>query len=471
MDRYFDVIMLVIMVPTLLIMFFYEYPLKWQERKLIFGVRNREEFKEAKASAAIDKIVRSTRKTVLILMAVSLLMMGLIMLIPDEMIRMALWVVFVLADIFIISVPFMRSNREMKSLKKEIGIRSASGTTYADLKGAGSVRALKLTKLIIPNVVTALLFTVSQLFDLGVIKLPVYDPNGSFLLTAMTGTFLFIGIIMIPIAIMMDNIRNEVISSDSDTNMNYNRAKKKVYADMFVSMTWANTIVVILYTVLLFFVHSDIVVIIQMMVYMFLLMGGVALLAKRSLAIDRRYRKETTIDADDDDKWILGSFYYNPDDRRLNVAKRMGIGGTINMAHPAGKVISVISALVLVSALCMVIFLGTLGRSSMKVSIENDTLVCNQVIDHYKIPVSQISDPELCEMGSGFSLSRQVGIGMDPIFIGTFVVNGEKNCKVFLNVESDSYVRFESDGNVYCISGNSGQETEEIFAQIKALVG
>ena len=60
---------------------------------------------------------------------------------------------------------------------------------------------------------------------------------------------------------------------------------------------------------------------------------------------------------------------------------------------------------------------------------------------------------------------------MDPIFIGTFVVNGEKNCKVFLNVESDSYVRFESDGNVYCISGNSGQETEAIFAQIKALVG
>ena len=363
MDRYFDVIMLVIMVPTLLIMFFYEYPLKWQERKLIFGVRNREEFKEAKASAAIDKIVRSTRKTVLILMAVSLLMMGLIMLIPDEMIRMALWVVFVLADIFIISVPFMRSNREMKSLKKEIGIRSAAGTTYADLKGAGSVRALKLSRLIIPNVVTALLFAVSQLFDLGVIKLPVYDPNGSFLLTAMTGTFLFIGIIMIPIAIMMDNIRNEVISSDSDTNMNYNRAKKKTWADLMVSMSWANALFLTGYSILLMFVNSEIVMLGGVLVYTVIIMIIVAIGAVNQKSIEKRYARDTNLELlDDDDYWVFGMFYNNPNDTRLNVEKRFGYGGTINIAHPAGKVILAVIILLLIGTIIFVAWCAATGQ-------------------------------------------------------------------------------------------------------------
>ena len=38
MDKYLDIIFVVIMIPTLLIMFFYEYPAKWNERKFIFGV-------------------------------------------------------------------------------------------------------------------------------------------------------------------------------------------------------------------------------------------------------------------------------------------------------------------------------------------------------------------------------------------------------------------------------------------------
>ena len=44
-NHMFDLMMLAIMVPTALIMFLYEYPKKWKERKFIFGVRNREEFK------------------------------------------------------------------------------------------------------------------------------------------------------------------------------------------------------------------------------------------------------------------------------------------------------------------------------------------------------------------------------------------------------------------------------------------
>ena len=131
MDLSMDIVLLIIMVPTLLIMFFYEYPSKWSERKFIFGVRNREEFKEEKAVLEIDKIVSKTRKQAIGFMICSFALMGLIMLIPDEMIRMTVWVFFIIADLFIFSIPFMRSNREMKTLKRELGIGS-SGTIYLE---------------------------------------------------------------------------------------------------------------------------------------------------------------------------------------------------------------------------------------------------------------------------------------------------------------------------------------------------
>ena len=470
MDYFADITLLILMAAALLIMFFYDYPARWQDRKLIFGVRNRDEFKEEKASSAVSRIVSETRKQALIILIISFILMGLIFLIPDVTVRITIWVVFIIMDLVLITVPFMRSNREMKSLKREIGIKSEQGTTYTDLKAAGSVSALNITALIIPDLITLLAFITALLYDLGVITLPglIQDTEqaGSFALTSMTATFLFIGLMLIPIAIMMDRTRNEVISSDSDMNHNYNRAKKKVFADMFVFMSWANAIVAVLYAVLLFFIRSDVVLIIQMMVYVILIVAGLAMLVRKSLAVDRHYRKETTIAVDDDDHWILGSFYYNPDDRRLNVTKRMGIGGTINIGHPAGKVIMIVTALFLIIAIVFVISISAFAKSGMKVSVGSDTLVCNQVIDYYKIPLADISEAEICEMNTGFHLTRQVGIGMPPVFIGTFIVNGENNCNIFLNMGSDSCIRFKSGGITYYISGNSSSETAEIFEKM-----
>lgn len=41
--------------------------------------------------------------------------------------------------------------------------------------------------------------------------------------------------------------------------------------------------------------------------------------------------------ADDDEYWLNGSTYYNPNDRTIIVAKRAGIGTTVNLATRAGK--------------------------------------------------------------------------------------------------------------------------------------
>ena len=37
---------------------------------------------------------------------------------------------------------------------------------------------------------------------------------------------------------------------------------------------------------------------------------------------------------DDDRHWRAGQFYFNRDDRRILVPKRLGFGRTLNFAHP-----------------------------------------------------------------------------------------------------------------------------------------
>jgi hypothetical protein len=57
----------------------------------------------------------------------------------------------------------------------------------------------------------------------------------------MMAAFLIIGLMLIPVGLLFDKMRNEVISDDSDINANYNRAKKKNWADTNSFMVWINT--------------------------------------------------------------------------------------------------------------------------------------------------------------------------------------------------------------------------------------
>lgn len=63
-----------------------------------------------------------------------------------------------------------------------------------------------------------------------------------------------------------------------------------------------------------------------------------------------RVRKPSGPIFDDDAKWVLGMFYFNPSDPSLFVEKRSGIGYTINFARPAAWAILFLIAAIVVSS-------------------------------------------------------------------------------------------------------------------------
>jgi uncharacterized membrane protein len=63
------------------------------------------------------------------------------------------------------------------------------------------------------------------------------------------------------------------------------------------------------------------------------------------------------VNRDDDRYWILGQFYYNPDDPALFLEKRFGIGWTMNFARPLAWVL-LLAPLLLVAVIILLVELG-----------------------------------------------------------------------------------------------------------------
>lgn len=76
-----------------------------------------------------------------------------------------------------------------------------------------------------------------------------------------------------------------------------------------------------------------------------------------------KYRKNnsshTTYSPENEDRhWIWGSLYYNPNDPSLFVEKRYGIGWTINLGTLTGKIIMIITVLIIIGSIFLPLFLS-----------------------------------------------------------------------------------------------------------------
>ncbi|MBP3234672.1 MAG: hypothetical protein J6M65_09650, partial [Eubacterium sp.] len=438
MEIIFNIVMMIIMLPSILFIYIYEYPKKWKDKKYIYGVRNRTEFKEEIIAERVDEISSQCRKKANIYLVISIILMVGFCFIPDFTVRLIVWTVFIFIDFVLMFAPFTKGNSELKSLKRELGLNFEKGVVYTDLKSVGAVHALKKSSIIIPNIIAAVFFLVALLNDIGVVKLVGLFPGQSVyqarLMTGMAGALLFISIMLIPIAFMMDGIRNEVISEDSDININYNRAKKKNMADFIVLFTWINTAVIIVMMITMSIWDNQILYLSIFAVYMLGIMTGGFFFFRRQRLIEKRYKKETSVEIDDDDNWILGQIYYNPEDKRLSIDKRVGVGTTVNMAHPVGKLIGVLSILLVIFVFMGIIYIGILSQTPMEVRVEDGNVICHQMKDDYAISMSDIEDISLGSDSSSLKLRKESGYDMEPKYKGKYSIDDESGCISFLDL-------------------------------------
>ena len=128
----FGLIMFICIVPCMIITFIQIFPKNWQSRNLIFGVKNREEYKTGEAKETVEKIYAKHRGAALKILIVCCVIACLLLLPKRMMLMTTIWTSFVFMALGALMVPLFLGNKEMKDLKRRLGLSGETNVTYVE---------------------------------------------------------------------------------------------------------------------------------------------------------------------------------------------------------------------------------------------------------------------------------------------------------------------------------------------------
>lgn len=414
--------------------------------------------KEQMGTPEIQQIIKEYYKQMKWAFIVLMLLPIPMLFIPWFSIYLTLWCVWLIAGIFAFMIPFANANSKIKALKLEKGWKKdGEGQMTVEIKSAGKVRRVKWYQFAAPCILSAAAF---------VWALVRYHGEKLEALSIAIGSLAFITLLFYGMAVCMDRQKTQVISTDSDVNLNYARAKKNMWKNLWMACAWVNTA----YTVSMLFMldRSFRISRLFMGATIAYILATVVLLfwaIKKKKKIDMVYQEQMDVlPEDDDDNWLWGMLYYNPKDKHSMVEKRVGIGTTMNMAAPAGKAMGVFAGLALLSLPIICIWVILLEFTPIQLSVTGGRLIASQLHEDYSIPVSIMDNITLVEELPKWS--KVNGTGMDKLEKGTFRIAEVGGCEVFLNPENNVFIRFEAAGTTYYMSGYDDEETREVYEEL-----
>lgn len=380
--------------------------------------------------------------------------------VPYMSISVTFWMVWCFAAIFALQVPFARANRAVRAWKAEHGYGGErERRILVETRELDTVRSFRWTACIAPSLISLGAAGFAAVWEFG-------RPD-SLALNIIAFTFALITPLFGGCGIWMDRQRQKVISSDSQVNLNYNRARRTLWKKYWLFTLWINTALTIAFC-LTVVVSLDLgmrTLLWGSIGYVVLLLAGTAELMRRMVKLDSAYQDKMDLagTADDDDCWLWGMIYYNPRDRKIVVEKRVGVGTTINMATPAGKVMGIFLAAVLLGVLLICVWTIRLEFTPIRLTIQGNTLTAEQLREDYAIPLENIEEVTLVQELP--DMTRTNGTAMGNLSKGRYRIRetGE-SCRVFLDPRNTVFLCFRADGVLYYMSAATDQETLALYA-------
>lgn len=420
-----------------------------------FAVHMKKEWLETDAVKEVQKTyLVQLKRTVGILATIPFVSL----LLPTVSIPFTICMVWSVAVCLVPFVPLVRANQRLKQWKRENGfICTEKHVTYTEMKHAGSVRKVKLVEFVPPMFLSAMAAGLGMLYFCKK-DLAVY---AGMLATIALFTVLFYGF-----AVWMDKQKTQVISSDSEVNLNYTRAKKQLWKKVWLWLAWLNTAYTISMGAVCAAVYSNVNWLLWgSLLYCILTMAVLVWFGKRLNELEGHYEaKRENIFEEDDDAWIGGVFYYNKRDKRMMVQKRLGIGTTMNLATPVGMAWTVlgIAALVFVIPVCCG-WLMLEEFTPLTLAVKEEVLTAEHLGIEYEIPLAAIEHVELLTEKPNWKKLK--GTAMDTICEGTFHIEGRK-CEVFANPQNAVFMELQTAEQTYYMSAADDAATQEIYEEI-----
>jgi len=168
--------------------------------------------------------------------------------------------------------------------------------------------------------------------------------------------------------------------------------------------------------------------------------------------------------APEDAAWKHGLFYYNPDDKRTSVPKRVGKGTAVNLATLRGKIAASVSAVAIISFLLIGPVLGILDSTPARLVLQVSPTVELQSYhgktQKYTIPVDSITEVQV--YSSLPEAGRIHGLDLEHYWQGTFVMVHDGTVHLCLDPTAGKFLRVETEDGIFWFTGETDEQTEQI---------
>lgn len=274
--------------------------------------------------------------------------------------------------------------------------------------------------------------------------------------------FLIVAILNLGLIILlfyMDKVFNKnklkTYSTDSEINFILNKTEKQMFSIYFLINAIVESLIVLVFYLALF-EYIDLKFLNVIVVSTLLLSSIVALgfiyIKKKINDLDEELsskNKDSEIIVDDDDYWIDGIYYYNPNDSSKMVSSRFGYSMTYNLATKHGYFMGKkLDKIVLIGTLILILVLmgpSEISNSSISFSADSPNISISSFPYSYELDYKDIESIKLTNEPISFKI-RTNGMATDTKCIGNFKSDKYGKCRVYL------YFKDEDDNPTYIVA-------------------
>lgn len=361
----------------------------------------------------------------------------------------SIWIVLFYAAITVPYLPYLKAHKQMKQLKKEQGWAVTPPLRLRVVDTNTSETSLPepigLWTLIPP---------------LAISLAPVFLPGQTAALRGVVLSDALVIVVCWAAGRWTFRRKGEMVTADTALNQTLQRVRRAYWDRFWRFMLWGCAGL----NFLMGTVRSAGIAVMGSLAFLILLMGGTLWMELRLRRTQERLTQGATALADEDDVWLLGSLYYNPADTRVMVAKRLGLGSTVNLATPVGKGTVAVLIAIIVGSLFVGPAMGVADSIPAELELRGSApavlVASHGKREKYTLSADRITDVQL--RSTLPECSRTVGTGLDHYLEGYFYVTGEGQAYFCLDPTAAVFLRVEANGIVYWFTGDSAEETQAV---------
>lgn len=364
-------------------------------------------------------------------------------------ISMVLWSVMFWISLSAQNIAYAFCNTELKKLKTEKGWRISAGkTAEVDIKALTEFKAPSAKHFIIPVIISAVSIFFER--DFWIVQI----------LMIITEIFSYFG------AVFLYRRKSETVDENTELTKELTQIRMNGWNKMWILSAYA----VALTSISFVFMKSNPIFMTVLIVVLSLLIAGIAVINEFHV---RKLQEKLTENSgkawykDEDDYWIFGTFYYNPNDSHLIANNRTGVNTTVNLAKPMGKVLAVFMAVLILFVPVSLIYFGFENNSTIELYTEENAVVCKNTYTTYKADFENIEEAELLDkMPDG--MWRTAGTGMPDLYKGSFSAEKMNKIKVILSPKVSPYILIKTKtGEYYLFGARNSEITKKVYEEIK----